>query len=162
VIDGDVVGSLTLAVAIGSGVVGGVFFAFSAFVMRALGRLPAADGLAAMRSINVAAVRPAFMLAFIGTAVASLALAVWSLLSLDDPHAGHILLGSGLYLVGSFGLTAGYHVPRNEELAGLRGDGVDVAARWARYVRGWTAWNHVRTVASLAAATILAMHAGLG
>jgi len=40
--------ALTLLVAIGCGIVGGVFFGFSTFVMKALARLPAAQGLAAM------------------------------------------------------------------------------------------------------------------
>jgi hypothetical protein len=38
---------LTVAAAVGSGVMAGVFFAFSTFVMRALGRLPAPQGIAA-------------------------------------------------------------------------------------------------------------------
>ena len=51
---------------------GGVFFAFSAFVMQALARLPPAQGIAAMQSINVAAVTPPFMVALFGTALACL------------------------------------------------------------------------------------------
>lgn len=43
--------TLTFIAAIGSGVVGGVFFAFSNFVMPAFARLPAATGIAAMNSI---------------------------------------------------------------------------------------------------------------
>jgi uncharacterized membrane protein len=31
----------------------------------------------------------------------------------------------------------------------------DAPGRWAGYVRGWTAWNHVRTAAALAAAGAL-------
>jgi len=64
---------LALAGVLGTGVVGGVFFAFSSFVMRALGRLPAADGLAAMQSINVVVINPHFLGAFLGTAGISLA-----------------------------------------------------------------------------------------
>jgi uncharacterized membrane protein len=40
--------ALTLFAALGCGVVAGVFFAFSAFVMRALASLPALQGIAAM------------------------------------------------------------------------------------------------------------------
>lgn len=47
--------SLTLVAALGSGVVAGVFFAFSTFVMKALGHLSPPIGMAAMQSINVAA-----------------------------------------------------------------------------------------------------------
>jgi uncharacterized membrane protein len=48
----------TLATALGCGLVAGVFFAFSSFVMPALKRLPPAQGIAAMQSINKLAVTP--------------------------------------------------------------------------------------------------------
>ena len=60
--------ALTLFAALGCGLVGGVFFAFSTFVMKALSRLPPGEGLAAMQSINVAALNRWFMAAFFGTA----------------------------------------------------------------------------------------------
>ena len=55
--------ALTLGTALGCGTIAGVFFAFSAFVMKALHRLPAVQGIAAMQSINVVAITPAFMAA---------------------------------------------------------------------------------------------------
>ena len=51
-------GILTLVAAVGAGLVGGVFFAFSAFVMRALRGLPDEQGLAAMQAVNRAAPAP--------------------------------------------------------------------------------------------------------
>jgi hypothetical protein len=45
---------LTFLSALGAGLIGGLFFAFSSFVMIALGRLPPASGISAMQSINVA------------------------------------------------------------------------------------------------------------
>ena len=62
---------LAVVTAVGCGLVGGVFFAFSSFVMPALKRLPPADGIAAMQSINVTAVTPLFMAALFGTAAAA-------------------------------------------------------------------------------------------
>ena len=64
-----------------------MLFAFSSFVMPALRRLPPAQGVAAMQSINVTAVRPPFMLVFGGTAVLSVALIVVALRALDEPYA---------------------------------------------------------------------------
>ena len=40
---------------VGCSVIAGVFFTFSGFVMPALGRLPAPQGIAAMQAINVTA-----------------------------------------------------------------------------------------------------------
>lgn len=62
---------LTVVTALGCGLNAGVFFAFSSFVMKALARLQPAQGIAAMQSINLVAVTPAFMAALFGTAVAA-------------------------------------------------------------------------------------------
>jgi len=47
----DLLFALTLFVALGCGLIAGVFFAFSAFVMKALARLSSAEGIAAMQSM---------------------------------------------------------------------------------------------------------------
>ena len=60
--------------AIGCGLLGGLFFAFSAFVMRALGSLTPAAGVAAMNAINREILRSLFMPLFWGTTLASLVL----------------------------------------------------------------------------------------
>src|SRR3954467_4974305 len=147
--------ALTLLGALGCGVMAGVFFAFSAFVMKALTRLPAEQGVAAMQAINVAAITPAFMVALFGTAVACGALAVWALFVWDEGFAPYLLVGSVLYLVGTTLLTIAYHVPRNEALGSVEPHSADAESHWTRYLLGWTAWNHVRTVAALAAAATL-------
>ena len=153
---------LTLLAALGCGVVAGVFFAFSAFVMKALGRLPVEQGVAAMQAINVAAVTPVFMAALFGTAVACVALTVSALFAWDERFAPYLLVGSALYLVGTILLTITYHVPRNEVLARVEPRGSGAESHWRRYLLGWTAWNHVRAAASLAAAAALtiALHVG--
>jgi uncharacterized membrane protein len=109
--------ALILLAALSCGMMAGVFFAFSAFVMKALARLPAQQGIEAMQAINVAAVTFAFMAALFGTAVACGALIVWALFAWDEGFAPYLLVGSALYyLVGTILLTIGYHVPRNEAL----------------------------------------------
>lgn len=62
----SVLQALTFIAAISSGLVGGTFFAFSNFIMKALARLPASNGISAMQSINIAALLAAvsFLLAF--------------------------------------------------------------------------------------------------
>jgi uncharacterized membrane protein len=49
---------VALATALGCGLIAGVFFAFSTFVMKALGSLLPAQGIAAMQSINLAVLNP--------------------------------------------------------------------------------------------------------
>ena len=147
--------ALTLVSALGCGLMAGAFYAFSSFVMRGLARLPPAQGIAAMQSINVTAVRPAFMAGFLGTALACLALAVLSVLDRGAPDAAWRLAGSVLYLAGGFLVTIAFHVPRNDALARVDPESAEGAAYWARYLREWVPGNHVRALACLAAAAVL-------
>ena len=145
----------TLAAALGCGAVAGVFFAFSAFVMRALVGLPPAQGVAAMQSINRSAISPLFMAALFGTALACLGLAAWAALSRGQPSTARLVMGGALYLVGAILVTIARNVPLNEALAGLDPQAADAAGHWARYAATWTAWNHVRSLAALGAAALL-------
>ncbi len=145
----------TLATALGCGLNAGVFFAFSTFVMPALKRLPAAQGIAAMQSINKLAVTPAFTAALFGTAVACLGLVAWAAISSGERPAVLVIAGGALYLVGTIGVTIARNVPLNDELATLHPQGAGAAGRWEEYATRWTTWNHVRTVAALAAAAVL-------
>ncbi|MFD5806124.1 MULTISPECIES: anthrone oxygenase family protein [unclassified Streptomyces] len=143
---------LTVLGVLGAGITAGVFCAFSTFVMRGLAALPPAQGVAAMNSINKAAVRPPFMAVFLGTAVLAAVIAVVTFVLWPDEAAVELLLGSALYLIGSFGVTAAANVPRNTALLEVEPGSAQAADRWTAYVREWTAWNHVRTIASAAAA----------
>lgn len=145
----------TLATGLGCGLTAGVFFAFSAFVMDGLDRLPATQGIAAMQSINRTAVTALFMTALFGTALLCLGLAVWAAASWGERRAPWVLAGSALYLIGAIGVTIARNVPLNDRLAALRPDSAEAAQAWREFVTTWTAWNHVRTVAALAAAALL-------
>jgi len=144
--------ALTLVSALGCGLVAGVFFAFSTFVMPALARLPPAQGIAAMQSINITVINPLFMGALFGTAAASVFLAVTALQSWQEPGAVYLLAGSLLYVLGTVGVTIGLNVPLNNALAAVVADSAEGAQLWRHYLAKWTAWNHVRTAAALAAA----------
>jgi uncharacterized membrane protein len=146
---------VTAGCAIAAAVVGGVFFAFSSFVMRALATLPVAQGIAAMQSINVYAVTPAFMTALFGTAVACLMLLVLGVLQREEPAFRYLAAGSAAYLVGGVVVTVFFNVPRNDRLAALDPPSAEGSRYWTDYVRTWTAWNHVRTVTCVLAAALL-------
>ena len=134
--------------AAGSGLIAGVFYAFSTFVMRALGRRPAAEGMAAMREINVAVINPMFLGVFLGTAVVCGALVIGGLVEWGSPRAAWPVTGGLLYVFGTFGVTVVFNVPLNEALAR---DDPGSPGSWADYLRRWTVWNHVRTAAAFGA-----------
>jgi len=144
--------ALTFLSSLGAGLVAGIFFAFSAFIMSALGRLPPAGGISAMQSINVVVLNPLFFAVFFGTAAACLALAIAALIAWSNASAPYLLVGSLLYLVGTILVTMLFNVPLNNRLASVSPNSSEGAAVWTRYLSAWTAWNHIRTAASLAAA----------
>lgn len=150
----DFTAVLTFIAAMGCGLNGGIFFAFSTFVMAGLRRLPPAQGVAAMQSINVTAPTPAFMGLFLGTAVVSLAAMVVTLFDWQSPASVYVVAGGAAYLAGCIILTVAFHVPRNNRLADLDPNSTEAADYWRKYLAEWVAGNHVRTLAGLTAAAL--------
>lgn len=146
--------------ALGAGLVAGVFFAFSSFVMPALARLPRLQGLVAMQSINVVVLNRSFLGLFFGTALGSGLLLLDALFRWSAPGARLRLVGGALYLLGSLLVTAACNVPWNQALASLLPEGKSAARAWVEFVSAWSFWNHVRTAASFGAAALLTL--GLG
>ncbi len=142
---------LVFICALGSGLVAGIFFAFSSFVMAALGRLAPEQGISAMQAINVTVLNPWFFGAFFGTAVGCITLAIIAYLSWGTPVALYLVAGGVLYLCGSILVTMLFNVPLNNALAAVKSDSAEGARLWAEYLSTWTVWNHIRTGASLAA-----------
>lgn len=149
--------ALTLAAAVTSGLVGGVFFAFSNFVMQALGRLRPSEGAAAMQAINITVINPLFMTALFAMGPLSLVLAVWGLADLDAPYAGWLITAGAIYFIGEIVVTGAYHVPRNNALARVNPESEEGARVWRTYLVEWTRGNHIRTVAGLAACALFAV-----
>ncbi|MEZ0475446.1 DUF1772 domain-containing protein [Luteimonas sp. B3_2_R+30] len=140
--------------AAGCGLLAGLFFTFSAFAMKALGRMEPSGGIAAMNSINETILRSLFMPLFWGTTLASLGLAAIALSGWNEPAAKSMLIGGLVYIFGMFVCTIAIEVPLNNELARVD-PGSDAALPvWQRYQRRWTGWNHVRTLACLVACVL--------
>jgi uncharacterized membrane protein len=148
---------MTFAAALGSAVIGGVPLAFSSFVMAALARLPAQQGIAAMQAINLTVINPVFMLLFLGTGALSLGLVAAPFVTRGGAGSALVAIAGLTYLAGCLGVTMAFNVPLNDALAAVPPAAPDAAAFWSRYLKDWTVWNHVRTVAALAAAAGLTL-----
>jgi len=146
---------LVVATAIACAGMGGVFFAFSSFVMRALARLSPAQGIVAMQSINIVAVTPLFMTALFGTAIACVVLAASAVIDWRGVANAYVLAGTVSYLAGAIVVTIIFNVPLNDQLVALDATSADAMWFWSRYVRRWTAWNHVRALSGFVAAALL-------
>ncbi|GIP30884.1 MAG: anthrone oxygenase family protein [Paenibacillus sp.] len=134
---------------LGSGLIAGLFFAFSAFVMKGLYRLSPQQGISAMQSINNAVLNRLFFTLFMGTSLVCIILVIISILNWQDPNAIYIFTGSLLYLLGSLLVTAVCNVPLNDTLANVIATDPESFGQWKDYYSKWTAWNHVRTISSL-------------
>ena len=143
--------TLILISALGCGLIAGAFFAFSSFVMGALGKLPASQGIAAMQSINVVVINPIFLGVLFGTAGLALFLGFGAVWHLGDPRAIWMVAGAGFYVIGTVLVTMFFNVPLNNALAAVDPASSESATVWADYLRTWTNWNHVRMLAALAA-----------
>lgn len=143
---------------LGAGIVGGVFFAFSTFVMQALAQLPAGQGrgIAAMQRINLVVLNPLFLGTFMGSAGVAALCMLFGLWYWGEAGAVLTLAAGACYLLGCFGVTVACNVPRNERLARLDGESAEAAAYWSLYLHEWQRWNHVRTIAALLAAAAAA------
>ena len=151
----DLIFAVSLFAALAYALLAGLYFTFSMAIMPALRRLGAATGMGAMQTINVVIVNPIFLLIFLGSAAASVALAVASVLRWDEDGSGYLLAGSVVGFIGSLLITGIVNVPMNDELAKAEPGTPEGARVWESYLDRWTTWNHIRALASLAATALL-------
>ncbi len=137
-----------IAALMGAALIGGVFFAFSSFIMKALGRVPSSEGIAAMQSINVVVLNPSFLGLFMGTAALSVLIIVLAAMNWSDPRAPFLVAGGLLYFVGTFLVTAFGNVPLNDRLEAVEATSPEAAELWQHYLVRWTGLNTLRTVAA--------------
>ncbi|MCM8558271.1 DUF1772 domain-containing protein [Sphingomicrobium sediminis] len=149
--------ALTWFAAISSGIMAGVYLTFSVFVMRSLDAMAGTTGMAAMQSINRIILKSAFMPLFFLSSLASLVLAIGTALDLADAGAIYLLAGGAIYVLGMFGVTAAGNVPLNDRLEATDSDGSGAAAMWSLYMRRWTVWNHVRSIACTTSAVLFTL-----
>jgi uncharacterized membrane protein len=150
------VSPLALFLCLGAGLVGGVFFAFSTFVMKALEELPPSQGVHAMQRINIVVLNPAFLGAFTGSALLSVIAIAAGFFAWESPRSAWLVAAGLAYLAGTFLVTIRMNVPLNNRLANLLPESTAAATFWPQYVREWTRWNHVRTLAAIVSAACAA------
>lgn len=140
---------LVILTVVGCGLMGGLFFVFSNSVMKALGQLPAPQGIAAMQAINRTIVNPLFLIIFMGTAVLCLFMVMNAIAQWFVSDTIWMITGGVFYLFGTFLVTVVFNVPWNDELAAAKAEDPRHEVLWAEYLSKWTAWNHVRTIGAV-------------
>lgn len=131
-----------------SGMVAGVFLAFSDFVMRSLRAATPLAGIEAMQEINRKVFSSIFLVWLLGLAPVSALLAGYAWFRIDGPAADWFIAGGAIYVIGTFLVTMLGNVPMNNRLDRMAPAGAETVGYWETYATFWTLWNHVRTVAS--------------
>ena len=142
----------------GAGLITGLLFAFSNFVMKALADLPSDKGMFAMQRINETIINSVFLVLSLGTPILCSVIAVNSWLNINEPGSLFLLVGALAYLIGPFGITLLFNVPLNNLLASA--DVSNSNEIWPMYQKKWQRWNHVRTYIGVASVLFLTMGFG--
>ncbi len=143
--------------ALWSAVIGGVFSAFSEFIMGALLRAAPASGIESMQQINRRVIKTLFVAGIISIAVLSILFSLHALLSLKGSAQLMILLAALVYLPSVFFVTVLGSVPMNNKLDTLNPQSVEAETYWPIYGRDWTRLNHLRALGCLVTACFYAM-----
>ena len=141
--------SLVWIAAVSSGLMAGVYFAFSVFIMKAFDSLEPPQAVGAMNAINRVILRSLFMPLFFGSTLVSALMMVAVLIYPGEPGAVWASLAGAAYFFGMFVCTAVFNVPLNNGLSQVEPASDNAAAAWSHYFNTWTRWNHVRTISSL-------------
>ena len=138
---------------------GGVFKAFSEFVMRGLAQAGPAAGIAAMQGINRTVLRTDFVFAILALGAITPGFALYAFLALDGTAAALIVAAAAVYLPSTLFMTMLGNVPMNNRLDRVDAASAEGAEYWAHYVRRWTALNHFRTLGCIVTSTLYALAA---
>lgn len=150
---GGLLCTATLLAALGSGLIAGTFFAYTAFVLPAVSRMAPKSGIRAMQAITLSTRGPLFLLVFFGTAVLAAILGIAAPFRWSEPYALYLLAGSLLYLNGPLGITLLRNLPLNKRLAIVNADSEAGVKMWKEdYLPAWSLWNWARVMTALAAA----------
>ena len=130
---------------LGSGMMAGLFVAFSTFVMKSFASLTASEGMKAMQAINRFIIRPSFLVVFLGTAPALIA-SSYLTADMGTPH-WLTLSATVIYLSCCIASTIAFNIPLNNRLDVAPTDQAAGHQIWREYVVYWTNWNHLRAAA---------------
>ena len=143
-----------LFLALWSAVVGGVFSAFSEFIMKALERARPETAIEAMQQINRTVIRTQFVAGILLIGPLGLGLAAAAFATYSGLVLVLFLLAPAIYLVTVIVTTVLGNVPKNNHLDSLDHHTIRAAAYWETYSVQWTRLNHIRSAGSVVTAAI--------
>ena len=140
-----------------TGLMAGIYFAFSVFIMKSLSMLPELEAAKAMNKINDVILNTLFLPVFVVSTLWFSGLIIWSITDWQGLESQLVIMTAVIYIVGMFTVTAFGNVPLNNALKSAANDEMKLVAHWRKYLTHWTRLNHVRTLSSIAACTLLTL-----
>ena len=140
------------------GFIGGVYTAFSFFVMHSLKKINPLEAIRIMNTINSVILKSPFMFLFFLSSFIAVILFLKNLILLKIIY--NQFLSSLIFLVGMFLCTATKNVPLNKKLANfnLHDISCDPEIEWDYYYKNWIKWNHIRTASCFVSTVLLVFY----
>lgn len=138
-----------------TGLMAGIYLAFSAVIIKSLNKLPALHAAQAMNKINDVIVNTIFLPIFFGSTLWHAGLIVWSLANWQSGTSGLIIVSAIIYIAGMFLVTAFGNVPMNNKLKRCENSEALLMDYWNNYQHSWTRLNHIRTISCIASCAFL-------
>jgi uncharacterized membrane protein len=139
-----------------TGIMAGVYFTFSVFVMKSLNELPALQAAQAMNKINDVIVNTLFLPVFFGSTLWYAGLIVWAFADWQsDGRSMLMVIAALIYIVGMFVVTAFGNVPMNNKLQYSAHSDIELIEYWQQYQHSWTQLNHLRTLSCITSCALL-------
>ena len=142
-----------------TGLMAGIYFTFSVFVMKALNELSPAQAGEAMNKINDVIVNTAFLPVFFISTLWYAGLIVWSFADWQQLQSVLEISAAVIYIAGMFGITVFGNVPLNNSLR-LSADEKALSKRWGQYYRAWVPLNHIRMMSCIFSCVLLILSSG--
>ncbi|QSB03954.1 DUF1772 domain-containing protein [Natronoglycomyces albus] len=139
-----------------SGLLAGLFYAYSISVMPGLGRADDTSFIVSFQGINEAIINGWFMASFIGGPLLTI-VAIGSHIPGEHRDLLPWLVAAAAAHVSTFVITGRVNVPLNNALAAAGEDSTPHSQARERFETRWNRWNNVRTLTSLAAFFCLAV-----
>ncbi len=140
--------------ALWSAVIGGVFSAFSEFVMSGLQQTQPSGGIEAMQHINRTVIKTQFVAGILLIGPFSILLSLYSLLTFEGVALIPLIMAPLVYLPTVLLITMFGNVPMNNRLERLDHGSLEAEIYWRQYGRFWTKLNHIRTLGSVLTAIL--------
>ena len=137
------------------GFIGGVYFAFSFFVMQSLNKVSHSEAIRTMNSINLVILKSPFMFLFFFSSFIAL------IIFLENLFLYKLISNEGLasivFLIGMLLCTATKNVPLNNKLADFEFNksSCNPEIEWNCYYNNWVKWNHIRTASCFLSVVLL-------